>query len=433
MRRFSSGVTLICAVLLLLGSAPLAGAAQGQYTRQDGGGDQLVGELELSAMLLTPFDLEDEGLEGYGYRFGGTDTLDDEFTGFISTDDRPADEIQEVLEDAGFVQSRWVSMDLPSEEDPRDAARRVTVWVDEYTESGRALSDVIEIYLDFGGDDVDGTDTIGDESAIVTYTDVAPDSGVDVTAMVLAFRYENQIGQIEIVNFHSRSPEIEPSVDEIEALAERLLDRIETVRDDGGPGLEQQVLRLQSDGEQVYYDHDFYTRLDDEQLPRYGQDDDLLDELDDSEAEFGITDAYRMNQTLGWNGETGLRWSVQLRLFDDDDDAEAWVEDAEAWIETYDVDDIEIVDEEVDLGDRAMVVTYRVGTEDDDLDPHWTAIFIQVGDIGILLQLSNPGELADLDIVTELAELQVACVEDGACPIESELPDALLALMESLS
>jgi hypothetical protein len=432
MRRLRGGVALVFALLIVLGGTPVAvGARQSEHAKQASRADQLLGEQELSAMLLTPLDLADEGLEGYALRGGSTDTLDEEFLGFLSTEDRPPDEVQEILEDAGFVQSRWVYMDLPSEEDPGLAARRVSVWVDEYTESGRALSDVIDVYLDFGGETIDGTQTIGEDSAIVTYTDRASDTDVEMLAMVLAFRYENQIGQIEIADFQTQSPDIEPSVDEIEALAERLLERIETVRDDGGPGLEHQVLRFESDGELVYYTGDNYTRIDGDLLPRYGQDDDALDLQEEMDEQFGITDVYRMSQTIGWNGEVATVWSVTVRQFDDEDDAADWVASADEWMETFGAADVEMDDDDLGIGDSAVAVTYLTG-DDGDTDPYWTAAFIQVGDIGLVVQIAYPGESPDIDLVAELAEMQVACVEDGGCPIESELPDALIDLVDSL-
>src|SRR5690606_37628498 len=146
------------------------------------------------------------------------------------------------------------------------------------------------------------------------------DTDVEMLAMVLTFRDENQIGQIEIADFQTQSPDIEPTVEEIEALAERLLERMETVRADGGPGLEHQILRFESDGELVFYDGDFYTRIDGDLLPRYGEDEDALELQEELDGEFGITDVYRMYQVVGWTGETGVLWSVTLRQFDDEDD-----------------------------------------------------------------------------------------------------------------
>ena len=40
----------------------------------------------------------------------------------------------------------------------------------------------------------------------------------------------------------------------------------------------------------------------------------------------------------------------------------------------------------------------------------------------------------DLDsaVAAELAEMQVACIEDGGCPIESPVPDSLIELADTL-
>jgi hypothetical protein len=427
MRRLTRAVALL-ALILLIGGPTSALAQEGMLDRQGGGDNEPVERLDLSAMMLTPWDLAEEGLDGYGLSWGGTDTADEEFANLIAGESSP-DDVLETLEDAGLVQSRWVLMDLPSEDDPAYAARRVAVFVDEYTGT-EGLSDVMEIYLDFGNDIEETEDTIGDESFITTYTDVDPDTGVDVTAMVLAFRYENQIAQVNVSDYVTQLPDAEPAVDEIVALAERLLDRIETVREDGSTGIEHLMLRLESDGELIYYNADFYTRLDDELLPRFGQDDDLLEEIEDAEQSLGMTDAYRLVQTVGNTGERYIQYGSQIRLFDNEDGAAEWVDSAEDWMAMFGSAELEVIDTDLDLGDAAAVVSYQ---SENDLGTFYTiAIFVQVDDTGTLVQVTYPEELPELDVVAELAEMQVACIEDGECPTESPVPDSLIDLADTL-
>lgn len=428
MHRLSRIVALL-GLFVLLGGPLSAMAQEGTLVRQDRDGDEPAGTLDLSAMMLTPWDLAEEGLEGYGLSWGGTDTADEEFANLIAGDTSP-DDVRELLEEAGLVQSRWVLLDVPAEDDPGFAARRVAVFIDEYTGT-EGLSEVMEIYLDFGNEIEETEETIGDESFITTYTDVDPDTGVDVTAMVLAFRYENQIAQINVSDYVTQLPDAEPTVEEIEALAERLLERIETVREDGSSGIEHLMLRLESDGALVYYNADFYTRLGDELLPRFGQDEDLLEEIEDAEQSFGMTDAYRLIQTIGDTGETYIQYGSQVRLFDDEDGAADWVDSAEDWLEIFGTEDVESVDADLEIGDATNVLSYQ--SENNLGTFHTIAIFVQVGEFGALVQVLYPDELPDLDVVAELAEMQVACIEDGGCPIESPVPDSLVDLAETLA
>jgi hypothetical protein len=331
-------------------------------------------------MMLTPADLDDEGLEGHRLAWGGTDTLDDEYATLISSEES-ADETIEVLEEAGFVQSRWTMLDLPSEDDPDLAARRLAIFIDEYTGSDE-FSDVIDIYLGFGTEIEETSETIGDASFMTTYTDSYPDTGVDTTSVVVVFQYENQIGQINISDYATQLPDIEPTTEEIEALAERQLDRMIDVRDDGSTGIEHQLLRFDSDGQFVYYNADYYTRIDDEISPRYGQDVDLLEGIDEAEQSFGMTDAYRLVQTIGSNGETYVFWGAQVRLFDDEDGAADWVGSAADWLETIGAEGVEEIDADLALGDETAVASYVSGSEDAQF--YTIAIFVQVGDIGIV-------------------------------------------------
>jgi hypothetical protein len=419
---------LVCLFVVLAGGGQLAAAAQ-DGDKLNRGGDAAAGELDLSAMLLTPLDLAEEGLEGYGYAWGGTDTLDEEYANLTSFEE-DVDETLDVPDEAGFVQSRWALLDLPAEDDPEFAARRVGTLVDEYTGTN-GLSDVMDIYLNFGNDIEETSHSIGDGSFITGYTDTDPDTGVDITALVVVFRHENQIGQVNISDYETLLPDAEPTVEEIEALAERLLDRMESVREEGSAGIEHQLLRFESDGGLISYSADYYTRLDDTLLPRFGQDEELLDGIDEAEQSFGMTDAYRLVQTITATDELVFQWGSQVRLFADEDGAGEWVDSAVEWLELSGAEGVEAVDTDLEIGDATSVVTYA--TERSDATFHTLAIFVQIGDTGIISQISYPGEMPDIDAVAELADMQVACVVAGRCPIETAVPDVLMDLVDALN
>jgi hypothetical protein len=224
---------------------------------------------------------------------------------------------------------------------------------------------------------------------------------------------------------------VNPTIEEIEALADRLLERIETVREDGAPGLESRVLRLETDGIQATYGNDYYILLDEETLPRYGEADDAVDTRAEEYAEDGVTSQYVVDQTVYGADDQRLQWAVRLRQFDRARDAGDWLsilpERAEdGWLTGgAEIDDLEI--EEIDdLGDGAVLFTGTVVGDDLGI----AMLFVQSGELVTMVGVYSAIGVFDADALIELAGEQLDCVDDGGCDMAYPIPDEMLEFVE---
>jgi hypothetical protein len=414
--------SLVLVMLVLPLASPLAGKAQ----------DGQLGKLEtetvdLGAMMLTPYDLEDLGLEGYFLREGWTDTLDEELISILdASSDLSADELQELMEGSEFQYSRVVQHDLASEEDPAYAGRRVTSWINLHG-GDDGLEELLDGLFQIGGGaepSVEGTETIGDYSRIDLFQDTDPDTGNTILVMMLGFAYENFTAFVQISEYLDALPDIEPTVEEAEAIAGRMLEKIEAGMGKAEPGMDMMPVRMESDGLVGLITGDFYVRLDGETMPVYGEDEAAVERRGDEYDEWNIDNAYAFDETFGLQGtdDQWLRWSVRLRQHGGEDDAEAWqAEEPERSLARFDVEDLEF--EEVDgFGDNAVLATYTQPNQGWAL----TAVFFQSGEFTVGVYLVTKADSFDGDVLLELAEEQLACIEAGGCTGEIEIPDEIL-------
>jgi len=235
-----------------------------------------------------------------------------------------------------------------------------------------------------------------------------------------------------VTDFIDFTPDDPATVEEVEELALALAERMETVVDDGGPGLESRAYRLESDGVNVWYSNDFYSRLDGDSLALYGESpDDVATRADDEDAA-DATDIYQLEQLVSSDGETAFTWSLELWRFEDEDAASDWLQDEAAVAENLsDADDVIEAEEVEQLGDEAVAWSLSLPGTDPDRDDRvfWSGTAVRVGTDVALIYLSRWGELMPSDIMDELVEGQAGCLEDG-CDAESPLPDGLLELAE---
>jgi hypothetical protein len=414
-------VLLLCPLL-----GPTSGAAQdGQLGRLDD-----PETYDLGAMLLTPEDLADEGLEGYALREGWTDTLDDELLGILAaSSDFSEAELQELLEATGYQYSRVGQLDVPSEEDPAFAGRRVTNWINLH-DGPEGLDQVLDALFSLGDiEDEEGTGTIGDYSRIVLFQDTDPDTGNDTLVMLLGFVYENFIGFIQVSDFQTMLPDADPTIEEIEALGSRLVERIDAVREAGSPRLDSLPMRLESDGQLGLIVSDFYIRLEGETRPIYRESDEAFALRDDEYEEWGITDAYVMDETFGPVDDGPiLRWAVRLRLHESEEQAEAWqAGEPESSTARANVEDLDFK-EIADVGDDGGVLaTFTLP----DSDLAVMTLSFRSGALTVGVQIYTTGEMIDEDVLINLGGQQLACLEEGGCDGEAPIPDEIGEYVES--
>lgn len=418
MSRWFRSLLLIVVLSPLIAGNP-AGAQDGRLGKIE------PESYDLGAMMLTSEDLADEGLEGYGIQAGWTDTLDDELIDIIGQSlDLSPDELESLYEDSGFQYARVALHDLPSEEDSALSARRVTSWINLHDGSG-ALEELVDTLVAVG-DPQDGTGTIGDYSRISVFQENDPTTDIDSTVMMLGFAYETFTAFIQISDYVTLLPDEDPTIDEVEALGERLIDRIDDVLEDGAPGLDMIPLRMESDGQLSLITEDAYYHLDGETQATYREDPDQVESRHEEYEDWEVVAAYALDETFF--GDDGLQiwWSVRLRLHESEADAEAWQADEPerslAWFEHEDLDSEELSD----IGDAAVLATYTQTFN----GLKATAVFFRSGEITAGVYMFTPDDYFDEDVVIDLAEQQLECIEAGGCLSEVPIPDEILEYVE---
>ena len=420
--RVRSGYGLlgrIFAALFVLGAAfgPVgpssAGAAQGAA-------DPDIPDIQ--AMTLTPADLADEGLEGYGLGFAETTFPDQVIVSIAEARGLDEDEVGEVLEDAGFARRYDSYLYLPDEDDPAaPAVRQIVSYVLEFgDEDGAeaAFAFLEDESASESAEDVQAVD-VGDESEATRDQGEDLATGDEYAQIDLTFRLGNLHAGVAIVDWQGDEPE----VDEVEALAERLLERIEATIEDGGPGLGTQVPRLAGDG--IVTTADQYALLDGEAIAGFGESPDEARGRARAAADVDQTDGYRLWQQLFAGEEEpddDVWYQVDVWRFADEDAAADWLAGTEDRVESnQDLTNLDLDDGPAAAGDESIV--YTVETEDGSV--RFRSVALRVGNTVAVIDLSGP-ETPPAEAVEALAEAQADCLDEGACPSRSQCPTTLM-------
>jgi hypothetical protein len=456
---FRALVTLALAALLLAGPALTAA----QDASPEAGGDTWVGkEPDLAAMPNTPADLEALGLPGFGRFFNGFYNDPDLFiegtSGFYG---QPVEVTREVFARTGLTRMYGSGMGLPSvpgeDSPPVRVAYTNLIEIEHPDESGAWFD-----YISGPGPETDAQllstaapPEFGDPATIVNYTISGPDIGGTYSEYYLMFQVDTLIVETGFTKFvadGTATPAASPvaagvdpalvsanaTVDELEAIGRRQLERVEDVLANGSPNLPSLLLRL---GDDPLAATDNYTEgyrlLNGEVMPYYaGFEDDILA---DPAATEGAEAAYELEEFFRWGEEdsAGEDHYFLTRLFAFPDEAAATDfmagrPDALATggflLATGATDEAStelLPGEATDLGDESLAFDF-VRAFDDGWRVEGYEIYVRVGATVAAVSLEGPPDMP-LDLVTELAAAQAACLEAGACPDALPVPDAFYA------
>ena len=418
-RVMSSRVVLAMALLLVVSGSGWALPAP-MVVAQDAEDSEF---LDLPAMALTPEDLEDEGLGGYGVGFGEVTYLDELIGPYAQDRNLPEDEVREILEDAGFA--RWYESFLdvpPDEDDPAGpSVRTFHSYVLEFANQDGAANgwDFLEDEsTSETAHDVRRVKEFGDESEATRDRGKDEATGDEYELLDLSFRLGTLHAGVTIVDWAGGEPEVA----EAEALAARLLERIELVLNDGAPGLSNQVVRLT--GEEVASSVDSYLILDGDAIPIYRETARDTKAREQDAADADVTDAYWLREQIVARGEVPkviVRYVVELRRFVDDVAARDWLAGVEQDIEGIgDYEDLVIDEDAPTFGDESLAfsATSANGTD------RYRSVSLLVGATVAWIDVVG-SEMPPATAVEALAEAQAACLEEGGCPEPLPLPDEL--------
>jgi hypothetical protein len=382
--------------------------------------------LDLPAITLTPADLEDVGLDGFGANYGAMTFADAEIASAAERLEIDEDEVAEVLEESGFQRRYDSYLYLPEENgDPGSPAEMlVASYVLEFADADgaeAAFAFLEDESADPASEDVDLSTDLGDDAEATIAEGEDPDTGDPLLQVDITVLTGNLHVGVALVTWTGD----EPDQDVAEELAARLLDRVEEAEESEAPALGNQILRLTGDG--IETTTDGYTIRAGEAIPRYGER--TRDTRTRTRAAENIdqTDGYALAQLLlpGESGpEEDIWYQAEALHFSDEDAAEDWLANTEDRIEDNSaVADYDILTDAPTYGDES--ITYITTIETDAGDVEFHSVTIRVDATIVLIDMSGP-DAPSAAAVESIAAAQAECLEAGGCTEPMVVPDELL-------
>ena len=420
-------------VARLLGALLVVAAMAGRVAPGAAAARQESEPVDLAAMALTPDDAAAGGLDGYGAAYGWLLTPEQEAARTAANRDLPEDEVLDELEDAGLVRVHQTRLALPSQPGNGDS-RTVSGfagYVYEFADAAGAAAS-FDFVANRDADDVEevaGSETIGEESVLVRYEVIDGATGDRAEYLASSTRVGRFHLRLALFDFgrpdEGVAPE-EPEIEVAEALAERFVERVEAVLEDGAPGLSLRVARMDAPRPMTFVEADRYLALDGDAFAFYGfrsADERRFDRL---VREWGILDLYSFEQSIPTGSDDDPEdpyYLMRLYRFQDEGAAEFWMVDALAAVENDStMERFEPVGGLDDLGDESAVAEIREDYRGGVLDGY--AIVVRVGNVVAELRLMS-GDGVEVDTALELMDVQIGCLEDGPCPDPMHEPDGL--------
>jgi hypothetical protein len=396
---------ILTSLLVVLLTATAPAAAQQESTAP----------IDLAAMVLTPVDLATVGWADLGLQSGQVLAVTDLAARAVwPTGAGAAQEaVRDDLRAAGWQQGYTATLATLWDPNRSDLGRQVEVELDAYADAAGAaqgLALVPDVFPTGAITPVTGEREIGEASRLVRVAARDPQAGTPNQELALGFRVDRLTAHILLRDW-SGAP---PAVATIEAVAERLLARIEQVLRDGGPELSVHTLRLVP--RENATESAVYLRL-------AGED---VRSSYESSAEFAAriarygtaTDVFMSNTEIdATDGGDPLEVDEELLHFADATQAATWLRAAPVRV-GQDAEEITsaIEDDVVAIGDEALAVAV---TRDPDQDGiglvHTAAVLVRVGAQVAVIRVTRANDPPAPSATMDLARAQVACVVAIEC------------------
>lgn len=384
--------------------------------------------LDLAAMVILPADVEAEGLEGFGIgnaMMASTPDAVAEYWAYWRGDEDGA--TADALDEADPERVYILNLALPGEEgDPfSGTSQSVRPYIMEFADEDAAEDAFPVLAEGWATGDMEDVSTdaeIGDETFLVDGVGSEPSDEDEFERTELMFRVGSLISGVSVETFTVDHPEQEV----LEALAERQLERIETVLDEGAPGLGNLVVRLDIRGENAIWDS--YSVRDGDALRWYDDTDETLDAAQEWVSDNGIVDEYVLQQVVvghppEWDEPPLTYLLAQIIEFEDEDSAADFVATSVENVEASSFTNIEEVEDVPEVGDEIRGFTYKHVNQDVSFNDY--RIYAHVGSTFFTIAI-NTTEEVDFDAMNDLIELQAACIEgDESCVEAIPVPEEL--------
>jgi arylsulfatase A-like enzyme len=412
----------VAAAFVLLVTSLVPGLALGALSRISplATPGPVAATLDLAAMTLTPLDLDDIGLTGFGQQTSAFLDLEEQVEQYaLAGTATPAlnsdeSEIRAALSAAGFQRRYQRQLGRPARPGAPPSRLRTFVapYIIEYASvegAGAGFTLLESEAPEAEMNDVPGTRAIGDRSEITRFRR-STGNGDPYWALDLTFQVDNLVAGVTIGELGARQPDLAT----VEALGDLLLAKVRHGQVEGGPGLSNVLLRLK--GPDIETRSDEYGRLDGQILPNYGE---TPDELADRASRYGdALVVYGVGQIVarGSPGRTDdTRYGVLLYQFASELDAAGWLESGVERAEQS-----PNIIEAIPVAGAAMIgdasATLAIATERGGAGTaRGYLIEVQAGaQIAQVQMLGIPD--VPLATVETLARAQVDCLQAGFCP-----------------
>src|SRR5829696_610435 len=316
-----SRLAQVIAVLVVIGTL----ASPQSWTQPEVAAVQPV-PLDLAAMILTPADLSQAGLEKFGGSSGRALTVDDLAARVVwpEGEGESLDAAREALLAARWSQAQAAVLTTVRDFVNPGTISDVEVEVVAYADAAGATAGFLlvpDAYPTGDIAEVAGSGVIGDQSRITRIDGHDPGAGTPSQELALGFRSGHLTARVLIRNLSNETPEVA----EIEALAKTLEARIETVLRGGAPDLSLHAIRVTSKGAMTFA-ADEYIRIGGEDVRSAFE----------SPAEFATrTAAYgdaidiftSSTEILAQDSSYNLEFSVSLYRFTGETNAINWLQE----------------------------------------------------------------------------------------------------------
>lgn len=391
--------------------------------------------VDLAAMVLTPADLSEAGFDGYTLL--GSESSDDDLAFQVSFWVERTDaftEITDILESAGLKQTYSFDLGLPLQDsdDSRSLSRVVSGSITEFEDADgpAAALDVVVEMLDESTmvKPVVSNQRLGDGSLLVRDTESQDLEFVFSTDRFLVF--------IRITDYQDQAPDL----DDVQAIGEKQLERVEDGFEGDAPGLSNHVLRLADPEYLQPYEirADQYFRLDGEDFLRFWDSD--SEPFKRAALAGDAVDAYEFAQFFQGVEVDGSDipfqggWQSVIYRFASEQDAADWLvarsehlDASLAYSDAVEVKDVELIEDAPVVGDESFTISYL---EDDGsgcgCGDENVRVIARVGAIGLDMSIGTAeGNVLPLDAIASLAALQVDCISGADCLEPVVVTDAL--------
>ncbi len=419
MKKFTPmALKVLLALLVLAGAGGILREPQQTQAKQ-------FQSVDLAALGLTPEDLEDVGLEGYGTDYGVLQSTAEFAASVARRDGYSPEEALDAIKEMGLLRTYTLPLSLPIEGGRFEDAATAGVWftiIEFDTEANAALMfEMADDDIKSGNREVvEGTQQIGEDSILSRSDGEEEDTGDPWSDVMLVFNAGTYYVVVDVFDF-ARDGEFaapaKPTISVVEGLGEILLERIESAGNEPFPELGTQVLRMTAEDGSVVTVADRYNAIDGIPHRRYAETDDALATRSDLMERDRLVTSYTVEQDVASSNELAPgdpHMTVRLFEFEDEAAASEWLEETafDRYSEADYITEIEPIRLSFDLGDGTIGASYE-GVYD-GADIVGNVVWVQVNHMVARISL-DATEAIDLAVLEELVEEQVSCLRSGHC------------------